>query len=241
MGRGKSISKYIKERRKENGLSQKELADRLDSHQPIISSWEKGNAKPDKKTISKIEKILGPIDEQVSDSVDNSDFSVWLRTNRIKKNYSIQELADRGKIPYITIHKIESGHISNPRDKTKRKIEKALRIKYSDFSEKEPDEIKTKGIGEFQEFNPYDFDDRPSDPGVYVFYDISERPIYVGEGQNIGKRINDHSDKFWFKKPIVETAAYIVVGDKELRQSIETILIKFLKSNAVINKQKVDR
>jgi len=39
----------------------------------------------------------------------------------------------------------------------------------------------------------------------------------------------------------VEGAAYIVVAEKPLREQIERVLIKFLKSNAVINKQEVER
>jgi hypothetical protein len=41
--------------------------------------------------------------------------------------------------------------------------------------------------------------------------------------------------------PIVVTAAYIKVPEGELRKKFETILIRFLKRNAVINKQNVDR
>ena len=74
-----------------------------------------------------------------------------------------------------------------------------------------------------------------------MLYDISERPVYVGEGGNVRRRIRDHEEKFWFKRPIVESASWIAVEDSDLRLKIEKTLIKFLKSNAVINKQNVDR
>jgi hypothetical protein len=45
----------------------------------------------------------------------------------------------------------------------------------------------------------------------------------------------------WFKSPIVSTAAYIKIEEGGLRKKIETILIRFLKRNAVINKQNVER
>jgi len=80
---------------------------------------------------------------------------------------------------------------------------------------------------------------------LYVLYDISERPIYVGESNDIRKRIGDeqsgHWDKFWYKKPIVYSAAYIQIEDQELRKKIEAVIIKFMRSNAVINKQGVSR
>jgi len=91
------------------------------------------------------------------------------------------------------------------------------------------------------DFDPHDDDDLPEVAGIYVFYDVSDRPVYVGKAQNIAKRVGDHSEKFWFKYPIVSHAAYIEIVDKELRHQVEQILIGFLKSNAVINKQSVTR
>jgi hypothetical protein len=53
--------------------------------------------------------------------------------------------------------------------------------------------------------------------------------------------VGGHEDKFWFKFPIVSHGAYIEVKDDALRHQVEQVLIKFLKSNAVINKQSVDQ
>ena len=39
----------------------------------------------------------------------------------------------------------------------------------------------------------------------------------------------------------VSVAAYVNITEKALREKIEKLLIRFLKSNAVINKQSVDR
>jgi excinuclease UvrABC nuclease subunit len=84
--------------------------------------------------------------------------------------------------------------------------------------------------------------DFPNEPGVYVFYDISDRPIYVGESGDIRRRIRqDHIEKFWYRTPIVEKASYVRVDDQTLRRQLENTLIKFLKSNAVINQRQVDR
>jgi hypothetical protein len=75
-----------------------------------------------------------------------------------------------------------------------------------------------------------------------VFYDVSDRPIYVGESGNIRSRIkNDHTEKFWYRTPIVDKASYVRVDDQTLRRQLESTLIKFLKSNAVVNQRGVDR
>ncbi len=98
-----------------------------------------------------------------------------------------------------------------------------------------------EGLGSLEDFDPHVDSERPAEPGIYVLYDISERPIYVGQGTNVRARIRNHEEKFWFKRPIVESASWIRIEDERLRVQIETLLIKFLKSNAVINKQNVDR
>ncbi|EQD31614.1 protein containing Excinuclease ABC, C subunit, partial [mine drainage metagenome] len=96
-----------------------------------------------------------------------------------------------------------------------------------------------EGLGEFRDFNPHERGEWPSAAGVYVFYDRSERPIYVGKSKNIAERLNDHVDKFWFRRPIVESASYAAIPEAKLRGQVETLLIKFMKSNAVLNIQNV--
>jgi hypothetical protein len=89
--------------------------------------------------------------------------------------------------------------------------------------------------------DPHDAASLPSCPGVYVFYDVSDRPVYVGKAEKISKRVKDHTDKFWFKHPIVSHGAYVQIDGATLRYQVEQVLIKFLKSDAVINKQSVER
>jgi len=97
------------------------------------------------------------------------------------------------------------------------------------------------GVGELVDFDPHDPGEYPAVSGIYVLYDISERPLYVGQGKAIDRRLRDHTDKFWFRSPIVESASYVQIDDRVLRERVEAVLIKFLKSNAVINKKLVDR
>ncbi len=49
----------------------------------------------------------------------------------------------------------------------------------------------------------------------------------LGKSGTIRKRIRDHHEKFWFKRPIVEFAAYIEIEDEHLRDQVETVLIQF--------------
>jgi hypothetical protein len=96
------------------------------------------------------------------------------------------------------------------------------------------------GLGSLTDFDPYSKKDWPQCAGVYVLYDISQRPLYVGKGDKIATRLRDHFEKFWFRSPIVEYASYIEVRERQLRHQLEQAMIKFLKTNAVINKQSTE-
>jgi hypothetical protein len=96
-------------------------------------------------------------------------------------------------------------------------------------------------VGDLTEFDPHDPRDYPTVAGIYVLYDVSDRPLYIGQGGSIDKRLRSHRDKFWFKSPIVESASYVRIDNKSLRERVEAILIRFLKSHAVINRKLVDR
>jgi transcriptional regulator with XRE-family HTH domain len=245
--------KQIKEARIQAGLTQKEVADRLSVSQPTITNWEQGRTVPSAEKAKALTKFLdlpgsGPSAGAGSDRrpTEVSAFGVWLQRARSKKNLTIPELATRSGVSGQQIYNIETGRTENPRPQTRDHLMKAL-------GESAPEEAieatehaaEIAGLGTLRDFNPHSDDDLPEEPGIYVFYDVSDRPIYVGESADIRGRIRDrhtgHRDKFWFKQPIVERAAYVRVDDKHLRKQIEQILIKFLKSNAVLNRQHVER
>jgi transcriptional regulator with XRE-family HTH domain len=232
----------IKERRINNGLSQKELAEKMGVSQPLVSQWEVGRQKPSRDQIARLQSILGGIAdvEGSAPSETESAIGAWLSKARLNKNFTVNELANKSGVSPAAIYNIEKGRAENPHPKTIKALEAALGDKLE--SEKEVTEAsEIKGVGDFVDFDPYDVKNLPETAGVYVFYDISQRPIYVGQGISIARRIRDHHEKFWFKRPIVENGAYVEIGEKRLREQVETILIRFLKQNAVINRNKVDR
>jgi transcriptional regulator with XRE-family HTH domain len=241
----------LRQSRLSEGLSQDELANKLDVAQPTISTWERGAAQPGPKQLSKLEEILGKLLSAKDRSHDDSDFvgglpsnafGVWLRRARGNAKMSVPELAKSAGISSVAIYNIESGKSINPQAETKASLERALKSKIPEEVRKEiVDEQEIKGVGTLTDFDPHDEKSLPKAPGVYVFYDVSERPIYIGKSDNISRRVKDHSDKFWFKRPIVDSASYVEIKDQSMRHSVEQVLIKFLKSNAVINKQSVDR
>ena len=173
---------------------------------------------------------------------ESSPLAVWLIEARKAKGWSSNQLGDRSGISAAAINKIEAGLTRNVRKATRSKLESALAVKIpGETADEIAMEADVPGLGKLEDFDPHSPDERPKGPGVYVLYDISERPIYVGEAQNVGARIQQHVEKFWFKSPIVESASWIKIADSKLRRQIEQLMIRFLKRNAVINKQHVER
>jgi transcriptional regulator with XRE-family HTH domain len=245
-----------------NAWSQSELGEKLGVTQGTISNWENGRGAPDRNQKSRLRVILGlrqleskdtfagssaeqaeqAQQAEAAEQAGPSTFGSWLNRVRNERDLSVAELASKAGVSVPAIYNIESGRSENPRAQTARRLEKALGKELPAEAKKEiKDEATIGGVGEFFAFDPHDKNDWPDDPGIYVLYDISERPIYVGQGSSIRKRIQEHEEKFWFKTPIVDTAAYIKIDDGGLRKKIETILIRFLKRNAVINRQNVER
>jgi transcriptional regulator with XRE-family HTH domain len=237
----RSVASWLRTARAEAGISQAELGRKVGVEQPTISNWENGANRPSAESIRDLERVLGP---QANGSTDGSAGALagWLSRARAESGLTAAELANESGVSLNQIYNIEKGRTQNPRQRTLKAIERVLHQSVPEETLAVTAEEATVGkIGKLIDFDPYSETDRPTCAGIYVLYDISERPIYVGQGSNISRRIRDHSDKFWFKPPIVETASYIEVEDRQAREDIERVLIRFLKSNAVINKQNVDR
>jgi transcriptional regulator with XRE-family HTH domain len=235
--------------RLKNDLTQGDLAHRLKVSQATISNWEKGKGEPNEEQQATLTHILGlarmnrkHATEDSPSEEGPSPLGTWLNRTRVEHQFSVYELADSSGVTPPTIYAIESGRIGNPRRKTVELLEKALGEKFpSDAAEELAEDAKIEGLGELINFNPYSEDEIPTGPGVYVFYDLSSRPMYVGQSEDMKRRIREHKDKFWFKAPIVEIGAYVSISDNRLRRQVETLLVRFLKSNAVLNRQNVDR
>jgi transcriptional regulator with XRE-family HTH domain len=237
------LASLIRDRRRGNALSQTELASRVGVSQPLISQWELGKVVPDTKQVERLDAILGGFTESKQADGDQNlpPIAIWLFRALEKKKMTANELARKAGISAPTVYNLLKGGAENPQQRTLKAIEAALDEKFERTQERKEGAQDGGGIGELIDFNPYDPKDLPSKPGVYVFYDISGRPIYVGQSSNIASRLQDHEDKFWVRPPIVQTAAYVEIPDKTTRVRVETVLIQFLKNNAVLNKKKTAR
>ncbi|WP_245447493.1 GIY-YIG nuclease family protein [Methylobacterium sp. 17Sr1-1] len=99
----------------------------------------------------------------------------------------------------------------------------------------EKDAITVPGLS-WADFTPSDLQTIPQLGGVYVFYDTTDRPVYVGISKtNVRRRVKDHQTRFWFKDPLVVRGAFLEIPDPELCAKIEAILIKFLGKHALLN------
>ncbi len=237
----------LRRAREKEGLTQEALGKKIGVTGEEIGHWEKGKAF--EKHLAQLEEILGPLtkkedsDENGADTTDDevSSFGTWVHKMREKLDLSVPELARQAKIAPPTIYFIENGRIKNPQQSTRKKLYHVLgkpKELDSEEAQKEREEHEVIGIGSLVDFNPSDKEDWPDCHGVYVLYDRSQRPVYVGSSKNsIKNRLKEHEEKFWFKSPIVKYGSYIEVKDKDLREQLEQVMIKFLKATAVLNKR----
>ena len=240
------IGQRLRNARQRGGLMQKALADRLGVLQPTVANWESGKAPISQEVRTKVEKILGPLTNKSrlaseATASEVSSFGEWVRENRDKAGLSVTELARKAKMSAMQIYNIEHGKISNPQSSTRNKLAAAFNQEIPEPIIKETEEEQNiEGLGSLTDFNPYDKTEWPECAGIYVLYDNTQRPVYVGKAQKIATRLKDHEkQKFWIE-PLVTYASYIAVNNKETRHQLEQVLIKFLKSNAVLNKQSVE-
>lgn len=254
---GTRIGTRLRRTRLEQGLSQSSLAEKVKVSQATISNWEKGKGAPNARERARLERILGQFDvparsfgaasdgdsnDGASPAAEGRLFGDWLRKARETAEMSVFELAEASGVSQMQIYNLEAGRSVNPREWTRRRLEDALKAQVpKDIQDEVAEEQAIQGLGELKDFHPYGNADLPTCAGVYVFYDVSDRPVYVGRSKNIKTRVSAHAYSFWFRYPIVSHAAYVEIKDSELRKQVEQILIKFLKSNAVLNKQYVDR
>lgn len=244
-----SFGERMRRARIRSAITQSDLAEKIGVTQATVSNWEKGRTVPDAEQKANVRRVLGDVaptktsaDEDSTVESGAPPFGAWLNRSRVEKQMSIAELAEAAGVSSSTVYKIEVGMVSNTRPETVRRLEAALGARLPEETKEEIKEDATiKGVGELIDFDPHVDEDLPSVAGIYVFYDVSDRPIYVGQGGNIRDRIRSHREKFWFRSPITETAAFVQIDEKELREKVETLLIRFMKSNAVVNKKNADR
>ncbi|MCZ8544315.1 hypothetical protein OOJ09_09005 [Mesorhizobium qingshengii] len=173
----------------------------------------------------------------------NSAFGEWLQAEMTKKGLKISDLVERTGITYTGIWNIVKGNTVSPRDETRKKLADALNEVVPSAVEAEIESQSTPLPGfEWVDFTPSDLETVPQKSGVYVFYDITDRPVYVGKSsKNVRIRVKDHQTRFWFKAPLVVRGAFLSVPDPDLCLKIETILIKFLGKHALLNTKGVVR
>jgi len=137
-----------------------------------------------------------PDPEETIDLGGPSEFGIWLREQRESKSITPEKLAELSGVSMPQIYNIESGRSMNPRDATRSRLANALETEIPEDVTRKTEAAATIGQLEFIDFDPHRDEDYPDEPGIYVFYDISQRPLYVGQGQNIRTRIRDHYTRF---------------------------------------------
>jgi transcriptional regulator with XRE-family HTH domain len=163
-------------------------------------------------------------------------FGDWLRGEMERQNITIQDLANKTGLSYPGVWNIVKGNTIYPQTATRKKISEALQAEIPTAIESEIKTNSSVSGYEWTDFSPYDLQTIPELGGIYVFYDITDRPVYVGKSNsNVRGRVRDHQTRFWFKQPLVMRGSFLAVADAAMCDKIEMILIKFLGNHALLN------
>jgi transcriptional regulator with XRE-family HTH domain len=213
-------------------LSQTDLAEQLGVSQGLVSAWETGRTQPAESEVNKLQGMI----RRLARTPSGNSFGDWVRRTREQRNLTVAQLASRAELSHVTIYKIESGDIENPRESTRNRISRALEANIPvDVAQEVQASSRVDGLGESTDFNPHDEEEFPADPGIYVLYDRARRPVYIGQGKSIAGRLKDHKTRFWYKEPIVSHGSYIIVAEDKTRRQIEALMINLLNKHAILN------
>jgi len=231
-------------------MSQTDFGNRCDVSQATVSLWENGRHPIGPEYEERLEQLA------VSAGVDLTEgsgtppddggkvlFGEWLQGERVAQGLSRVDLAARSGVSYQQIRNLEIGESATPQERTRHALESALGTATPDAVEQATEqEAEIEDVGSFLSFDPFDEGSYPEEPGVYVFYDVADHVLYVGESGNIRARLRArYPELFWFRPQLVKSANYVRIESEALRKQIERTMIKFLKSNAVFNQQHVER
>jgi transcriptional regulator with XRE-family HTH domain len=186
-----TLGARIRGAREREGLTLTALADKIGVTGQAISNWETGT-QPREANRSRLEAVLGNLSKRTSKKPvqdkkapttpdEVSSFGLWLRDQRMKASMSVPELAKSAGISAVALYNIESGKAHNPQGATRDKLATALKqvVPQNVVTETE-EEQAIAGLGKLTDFDQYSKVDWPHCSGLYVLYDISQRPIYVG-------------------------------------------------------------
>lgn len=188
-----SIGERINAARRRKGFSQENLAEKLGVSTVQIAKWENDGVKPNRTSLGRLEKQLGPLD----------DIAGLVQEFLERYPVTIRDIADAAGLPPPTIHNQLSGNVRFPHENTVLRIRRGLeklRKKYKDGDvgwewedeEAEADEEieteqpaffaegglgtgggtgkKIKSIRLFNPNNEKQANNLPAVAGVYLFY-----------------------------------------------------------------------
>ena len=185
--------------------------------------------------IDKIKSGLPNQEEEIEE--EEFDFAEWLKFQMEAKSLSGNRLAKLVGCHNTTISAILNRRIENPSNEMMERIRNALQEEIpeavtNDLNEKKKFDNKNDV---WDDFNPHDHDSIPNKPGVYVIQPYECCAIcWKGTECSFKNRLPQR--KKWFLEDIIEYGMLFYSDDENERKKIEDILIKFLRTNAWLNK-----
>lgn len=180
---------------------------------------------------------------------EETPYADWLRTELARQGINAVELAQRSGVHVNTILALLEGQTEKPQQRTRLRIEKALRTTGAPQPEAaaEQDTWYYINLG----WTKDEIDQVPEEPGVYIIHDRLGRPAYIGVAHKgaggIRARLRKHDELRWTSDRRVASSfsyalsARMPSGDpSQLAKALEKLLIKFMGNAILINEKDVE-
>lgn len=154
-----------------------------------------------------LEKLSAVMEVDLDETSLGMDLSEWLRKQRDLAGLTREQLAKEAGISPLTIYFIENGTTKSPQDATLIGLEKALGKLPGNLSR---DVEEVREVGEFQYLGPFPIDKWQENMGkgkipcIYVFYDSLNRPVRIGETEDLERRVKEYQQMYWFRPPTAD-------------------------------------
>ncbi len=238
---------------------QSRIAEALSVSQATVSNWLRTGSVSSKylSALRRLEKDLTQSKKEQGDGTgvaedtrtEDTAYADWLRAELERQETNAVELAEKSGVHINTILYLLEGRTEKPQQRTRQRIEKALRVGDSPSVGADTDQDPWYYIG--LAWTNEEIEQVPDEPGVYIIHDRLGRPAYIGVAHKgaggIRARLRKHNELRWTSdRRVAHSFSYALASRmpssdaSQLAKSLEKLLIKFMGNAILINEKDVE-
>ncbi len=236
---------------------QSRIAEALSVSQASVSNWLRTGNVP-AKYADTLKPLVAELTKETAEKrepraedphLEETVYADWLRSALEQQSLNAVELAQRSGVHVNTVLALLEGRTEKPQERTRQRLEKALRATGVSESVAASEQDPWYYIG--LDWTAEEIDQVPDEPGVYMIHDRLGRPAYVGVAHKgaggIRARLKKHNELRWTSdRKVASRFSYALTSRmpredaSQLAKSVEKLLIKFMGNAILINEHGVE-